>query len=75
MTGLRETRTLSNGHRHIEKDIIAYLSYALKDVRKLSPLGAHLLEMSIAVLNDEQVEQQRRGCHLVMPRGGKDSPC
>jgi hypothetical protein len=53
MTGLQETRTLSNGHRHSEKEIIAYLSYALKDVRKLSPLGAHLLEMSIAVLNDD----------------------
>jgi hypothetical protein len=53
MTDLQETRTLSNHHRHIEKDIIAYLSYALKDVRKLSPLGAHLLEMSIAVLNDD----------------------
>jgi hypothetical protein len=38
--------------KHTEQ-IVAYLSYALKDVRGLSPLGAHLLEMSIAVLNDD----------------------
>jgi hypothetical protein len=36
-----------------DDEIIAYLSYALKDVRKISPLGAHLLEMSIAVLNED----------------------
>jgi hypothetical protein len=42
------------GDRKMKDDaIVAYLSYALKDVRGLSPLGAHLLEMSIAVLNDD----------------------
>lgn len=53
MTDLQETRAPSKGHRRNEKEIMAYLSYALNDVRKLSPLGAHLLEMSIAVLNDD----------------------
>jgi hypothetical protein len=47
------TRPLAGGRKMTDGAIVAYLSYALKDVRGLSPLGAHLLEMSIAVLNDD----------------------
>jgi len=33
--------------------IVAYLSYALDDVRALSEVGSHFLQMTIASLNDE----------------------
>jgi hypothetical protein len=33
--------------------VITYLSYALDDVRALSPTAVHLIEMAIAVLAEE----------------------
>jgi hypothetical protein len=33
--------------------VVAYLFYALDDVRALSPTGAFLLEMSIVALNED----------------------
>jgi hypothetical protein len=40
-----------------ERDlIVAYLSYALADVRALSAVGSQLLEMTIATLADETDE-------------------
>jgi hypothetical protein len=47
------SRPPAAGRKMKDDAVVAYLSYALKDVRGLSPLGAHLLEMSIAVLNDD----------------------
>ena len=39
-----------------ERDlIVAYLSYALDDVRALSEVGSHFLQMTIASLIDESV--------------------
>lgn len=35
------------------RQIVAYLSYALEDVRTLSPTSSYLLEMSIAAINDD----------------------
>lgn len=35
--------------------IVAYLSYALADVRKLSSLGAHLLQMTIVAISEDSV--------------------
>jgi hypothetical protein len=40
------------------QQVIAFLTYALEDVRRLSPLGAYLLEMAIAVLNDDIHENE-----------------
>jgi hypothetical protein len=52
---MKNTQRLENGGRAQEaaQQIVAYLTYAMADVRKLSPLGAYLLEMSIAVLNGD----------------------
>jgi hypothetical protein len=33
--------------------IVAYLTYALEDVRSLSEIGSHFLQMTIASLSDE----------------------
>jgi hypothetical protein len=33
--------------------VITYLTYALDDVGALSPMAVHLLEMAIAILNEE----------------------
>lgn len=35
------------------REVVAYLSYAMQDVSKLSMTSAHLLEMSLAALNEE----------------------
>ena len=35
------------------REIVAYLSYAMQDVSKLSTTSAHLLEMSLAALSEE----------------------
>jgi ribonuclease D len=37
--------------------VVAYLTYALKDVRALNAVSAHLLEMTIEALNEEATEQ------------------
>jgi hypothetical protein len=35
------------------QQVVAYLSYALEDMRALSPTGAFLLEMSIVAINED----------------------
>jgi alkylhydroperoxidase/carboxymuconolactone decarboxylase family protein YurZ len=45
-----ESKSLSPREREL---IVAYLSYALDDVRVLSEVGSHLLQMTIATLNEE----------------------
>jgi hypothetical protein len=38
--------------------IIAYLSYALDDIRALSEIGLHLLQLAIATINDDVVAEE-----------------
>jgi hypothetical protein len=45
-----ESKTLSPRQRDL---VIAYLSYALEDVRALSEAGSQLLQMTIATINEE----------------------
>jgi len=35
------------------RELVAFLSYAMQDVSKLSTTSAHLLEMSLAALSEE----------------------
>ena len=35
------------------QQLVAYLSYAVEDVRQLSPTSTHLLEMTIVAINDD----------------------
>jgi alkylhydroperoxidase/carboxymuconolactone decarboxylase family protein YurZ len=49
-----ESKTLSPREREL---IVAYLSYALDDVRALSEVGSHLLQMTIATLNEEMASR------------------
>ena len=46
----RADRTLDPREREL---IVAYLSYALEDVRAISEVGSHFLQMTIATLTDE----------------------
>ena len=46
----KECKTLSPHQRDL---VIAYLSYALEDVRALSEAGSHLLQMTIATITEE----------------------
>jgi hypothetical protein len=46
----RDGRILNPREREL---IVAYLSYALDDVRAISELGSHFLQMTIASLTDE----------------------
>jgi len=46
----KESKTLSPHQRDL---VIAYLSYALDDVRALSEAGSHLLQMTIATITEE----------------------
>lgn len=43
-------KTLSPRQRDL---VVAYLSYALEDVRALSEAGSHLLQMTIATITEE----------------------
>ena len=45
-----ESKALSPRQRDL---VIAYLSYALDDVRALSEAGSHLLQMTIATITEE----------------------
>ncbi|MES1148658.1 MAG: hypothetical protein ABUL53_05690 [Bradyrhizobium guangdongense] len=46
------------------RNIVAYLSYALAEVRALSPTAAYLLEMSInAIGEDAPTDSQTRQAH------------
>jgi hypothetical protein len=46
----KESKTLSPREREL---VVAYLSYALEDVRALSPMGSHFLQMTIATIAEE----------------------
>jgi len=46
----KESKALSPRQRDL---VIAYLSYALDDVRALSEAGSHLLQMTIATITEE----------------------
>jgi hypothetical protein len=46
----KESKTLSPRQRDL---VVAYLSYALEDVRALSAAGSHLLQMTIATITEE----------------------
>jgi hypothetical protein len=48
--GEKESKTLSPRQREL---VVAYLSYALEDVRALSEAGSHLLQMTIATITEE----------------------
>jgi hypothetical protein len=48
--GEKEGTTLSPHQREL---VVAYLSYALEDVRALSEAGSHLLQMTIATITEE----------------------
>jgi hypothetical protein len=48
--GGKESKTLSPRQREL---VVAYLSYALEDVRALSEAGSHLLQMTIATITKE----------------------
>lgn len=45
-----ESKTLSPRQRDL---VVAYLSYAIEDVRALSAAGSHLLQMTIATITEE----------------------
>lgn len=47
-----ENETINPDEREL---IVAYLSYALDDVRAVSDIGLHLLQMTIAALRKEAV--------------------
>jgi hypothetical protein len=46
----KESKTLTPREREL---VVAYLSYALEDVRALSPMGSHFLQMTIASIAEE----------------------
>jgi hypothetical protein len=46
----KESKTLSPHQREL---VVAYLSYALEDVRALSEAGSHLLQMTIVTITEE----------------------
>jgi hypothetical protein len=46
----KESKTLSPRQRDL---VVAYLSYAIQDVRALSEAGSYLLQMTIATITDE----------------------
>jgi hypothetical protein len=49
-TAKNERKTIEPHQREL---IVAYLSYALDDVRELSEIGLHLLQLAIATITDE----------------------
>jgi hypothetical protein len=46
----KQSKTLSPRQREL---VVAYLSYAIEDVRALSEAGSHLLQMTIATITEE----------------------
>jgi hypothetical protein len=43
------------------RELVAYLSYAVEDLRQVSPASSHLLEMSIAAINEDMQLPQPHG--------------
>jgi hypothetical protein len=50
-----------HGAQEVAQQTAAFLSYALADVRKVSPLSAYFLEMAIIVLSDDTRENETNG--------------
>jgi hypothetical protein len=50
------------------RELVAYLSYAVEDLRQVSPASTHLLEMSIAAIN-EDLSLSRRPLPNVTAKG------
>jgi len=48
------------------KLVVAYLTYALEDVRALNLVSAHLLEMTIEALDEEPAEQTEPSAKAVI---------
>jgi alkylhydroperoxidase/carboxymuconolactone decarboxylase family protein YurZ len=48
--GEKVSKTLSPRQREL---VVLYLSYALEDVRALSEMGSHFLQMAIATISEE----------------------
>jgi hypothetical protein len=48
--GEKEIKTLNPRQREL---VVLYLSYALEDVRALSEMGSHFLQMAIATISEE----------------------
>jgi alkylhydroperoxidase/carboxymuconolactone decarboxylase family protein YurZ len=48
--GEKESKALSPRQREL---VVLYLSYALDDVRGLSEMGSHFLQMAIATISEE----------------------
>jgi len=48
--GEKESKTLNPRQREL---VVLYLSYALEDVRVLSEMGSHFLQMAIATISEE----------------------
>jgi len=48
--GEKESKTLNPRQREL---VVLYLSYALEDVRTLSEMGSHFLQMAIATISEE----------------------
>jgi alkylhydroperoxidase/carboxymuconolactone decarboxylase family protein YurZ len=48
--------------------IVAYLSYALDDVRALSAIGVNLLQMTIATIAEESITENSARSLNVAPR-------
>ena len=48
--GEKVSKTLSPRQREL---VVLYLSYALEDVRTLSEMGSHFLQMAIATISEE----------------------
>jgi alkylhydroperoxidase/carboxymuconolactone decarboxylase family protein YurZ len=48
--GEKESKTLNPRQREL---VVLYLSYALEDVRALSEMGSHFLQMAIATISEE----------------------
>jgi hypothetical protein len=48
--GEKDGKALSPRQREL---VVLYLSYALEDVRSLSEMGSHFLQMAIATISEE----------------------
>jgi hypothetical protein len=48
--GEKEGKALSPRQREL---VVLYLSYAIEDVRALSEMGSHFLQMAIATISEE----------------------
>jgi hypothetical protein len=60
----KESKAINPREREL---IVAYLSYALDDVRALSDVGSHFLRLTIATLTEEAVPDNDSPLRLLHP--------